>query len=321
MAPAAAPCLTQAVSCALRPSKAFGPVALRKPFFLASVLVVNETTGAQGLFLVNRLLLPEEYVLLGAQDSLPVDYEVEVATSNRSGAGTTARPFVEIMGMQGTTGRVDLESGGSLRAGAEAEAQAAGKGSLPNLCSGAEACRCRGWDRGSAAKHIFHGPRLLCDGPRLRVGADARGHSRVRLRVLRRTVTPMPRCNCMQATCGRVTGWWSRQVFAPWTEGRGHYAAAGGWSRRLWANASGASALFPCNQWLSAGKGDKKTSRVLDAEEVSPAQPPTASVLPLPALGQPVVHLVALVALLRGQGHAEPRGTSLGGLRTLSYAL
>ncbi|GFH11593.1 uncharacterized protein HaLaN_07114, partial [Haematococcus lacustris] len=119
--------------------------------------------------------------------------------------------------------RVDLESGGSLRAGAEAEAQAAGKGSLPNLCSGAEACRPRAaaLQAGGRGKFLLRGLKDVGTMQQLEVGHDG---------------------------SGLMPGW--------------HLA----WVR-VTNLGSGASALFPCNQWLSAGKGDKKTSRVLDAEE------------------------------------------------------
>jgi hypothetical protein len=53
---------------------------------------------------IHRLLNPGEYTVFNAKESAPVDYEVEVATSDRFNAGTSAHPFVNIFGLQGSTG-------------------------------------------------------------------------------------------------------------------------------------------------------------------------------------------------------------------------
>lgn len=53
----------------------------------------------------HRLILPNVATLLDAVALTPVDYRVEVKTSDRFKAGTSARVFCTLFGVQGSTGR------------------------------------------------------------------------------------------------------------------------------------------------------------------------------------------------------------------------
>ena len=106
-----------------------------EPWFIAEVLVLNESTGVIGIFQANRwgdkftiqatvvvislwflsvgstpccisrLILPNTPTILDATALPPVDYRVEVKTSDRFKAGTSAKVFCNLYGLQGSTGR------------------------------------------------------------------------------------------------------------------------------------------------------------------------------------------------------------------------
>ena len=71
--------------------------------------------------------MPNVATLLDAVALAPVDYRVEVKTSDRFQAGTSARVFCNLFGVQGSTGRWAASPGGQV-GGSELEGRWAGWG-------------------------------------------------------------------------------------------------------------------------------------------------------------------------------------------------
>ena len=76
-----------------------------EPWFVQEVMVLNETSGVQGFFVVARLLHPNEYITIDVKELAAVDYQVEVKTTDRFNSGTSARVAMSIYGDLGSTGR------------------------------------------------------------------------------------------------------------------------------------------------------------------------------------------------------------------------
>ncbi|KAG1662011.1 hypothetical protein FOA52_009500 [Chlamydomonas sp. UWO 241] len=132
------------------------------PWYIQSVLVINTSTGAQGLFPCARLIQGGVPTVLDSVELPPCDYKVEVQTSDKYKAGTNARVFLNLFGVQGSTGRTFLEHAD----------QATRKGSLPKLAGCAPGGE---FARGACDAFVLRGVTDVGRMQQVEIGQDGSG--------------------------------------------------------------------------------------------------------------------------------------------------
>ncbi|KAF5839075.1 Lipase/lipooxygenase [Dunaliella salina] len=139
------------------------------------VSVTNTTTGVSASFIFDKPLQPNEFATLSPGATPPCDYELQVTTSDKPNAGTTAKVFFNLFGFKGATGRTVLPP--SIQQ--EGTAPGATKqGTLPQLCGSCEPPDVDvGLSRGGSGTYIVKGLPDVGLMHQLEIGHDNSGSS------------------------------------------------------------------------------------------------------------------------------------------------